>query len=186
TRFYHGTHRGFSDFDPAYFGKGAGGDLYGPGIYMTDAPEIAGSSRGYAMQTWPEEARRIMGRVEGHQASLTGLEQQASQQVAATGAVHPETARWIEQTRGNMAAEEQRLAREVERAPHLFEAPGGGANVRPVYPNFRNPLDLREGSGMTSTQLAETLAAGGGKNAGGGFVLTDCRGNPLVGGEGDV
>lgn len=36
TKLYHGTNRAYPDFDPSYFGSGAGGDLYGPGVYLTD------------------------------------------------------------------------------------------------------------------------------------------------------
>jgi hypothetical protein len=42
TKLYHGTDRAYPDFDMAHSGSGAGGDLYGPGIYMTDSPKIAG------------------------------------------------------------------------------------------------------------------------------------------------
>lgn len=40
-RLYHGTSRVFPDFEMAQSGSGAGGDLYGPGIYMTNSPHIA-------------------------------------------------------------------------------------------------------------------------------------------------
>ncbi len=43
-RLYHGTSRVFPDFDMAQSGTGAGGDLYGPGVYLTDSPQVAGGT----------------------------------------------------------------------------------------------------------------------------------------------
>jgi hypothetical protein len=41
-RLYHGTGQAFDDFDTQRFGKGAGGNLWGEGVYLTDNPQIAG------------------------------------------------------------------------------------------------------------------------------------------------
>ncbi len=43
SRLYHGTSRVFPDFDMAQSGTGAGGDLYGPGVYLTNTPQVADS-----------------------------------------------------------------------------------------------------------------------------------------------
>jgi ADP-ribosyltransferase-like protein len=48
TRLYHGTTRPYADFELSKSGTGAGGDLYGPGVYLTNSPELAET---YAMRT---------------------------------------------------------------------------------------------------------------------------------------
>jgi hypothetical protein len=40
-KLYHGTGTTFDDFSKDKFSTGAGGDLYGKGIYLTDNPEVA-------------------------------------------------------------------------------------------------------------------------------------------------
>lgn len=40
-RLYHGTQAVFDDFDASRFGRGAGGNLVGPGVYLTDNPKVA-------------------------------------------------------------------------------------------------------------------------------------------------
>lgn len=55
-RLYHGTSSVFDEFDASRFGKGAGGNLVGPGVYLTDNPKVAS---GYAMNHSSEFAPNV-------------------------------------------------------------------------------------------------------------------------------
>jgi hypothetical protein len=56
TKLYHGTDRAYPDFDLAQSGSGEGGDLYGPGIYLTESPQVAS---GYAKSRLPDAASNV-------------------------------------------------------------------------------------------------------------------------------
>ena len=167
-RFYHGTERVYPDFEMGRSGTGAGGNLYGPGIYMTDNPEVAGGSQ--AMPTYEQ-----LGYASpyANPAALPAWERDIAQM--------QDTLAWMRNDPRRQADVQamERVLQQTQRQASWARA--AAPNVRSVYPNFRNPIDLREGSGMTSSTLAQALVEGGEKQAGGYLLATYGRDTPMTG-----
>jgi hypothetical protein len=121
-RLYHGTGRGYADFEMAQAGSGAGGNLYGPGIYMTDSPAIASS---YA-KTGSNMTRQYVVENRNWDDLYNLLEKQGvldDQGVLVTKA----------------GTRDPATGRELYSAYRLQEH---GANVRPVYADLKRPFDM--------------------------------------------
>ena len=120
-RLYHGTTRAYPDFAESKFGSGAGGDLYGPGIYMTENPQIAGGGQGYATVNWPDLAREALTKLEKLHESHAYYTKMAGEARTLNESMHAmEQAKSVE---GLIAQESARLQGHVEQAPWMFEAP---------------------------------------------------------------
>lgn len=133
-KLHHGTNRVYPDFATEKFSSGAGGDLYGPGIYMTDNPQIAGD---YATMGWHPEAKDALYSLQQLQSTKAYYMEQAGK------------ARTLEEAMDHLKAAytydplieqaDQRLQRWVTGYEHLYQDP---ANIRPVYADLKRPFDI--------------------------------------------
>jgi hypothetical protein len=126
TRLYHGTQRVYPDFDMAKAGSGAGGDLYGPGIYMTDSPEVAAGMQGYVSANLP-----------GGQGTLLAAEREGQ-----TALRYRQIAREARQAGDTARADaftEMAASSDANQARLLGDAQ---PNARPVYADLKRPFDI--------------------------------------------
>ncbi len=139
-RFLHGTASPYPDFDMRYSGGGAGGDLYGPGIYMTENPEVA---RGYSYSqglkrtvTDPAEIAKIYTPGSIHPAYGGGQDKVIRFYPGKEGAWSVEVQAVDQQ--GNPLPGPASFLRRHMTAPEVPTQP----NTRPVYANLTRPFDL--------------------------------------------
>lgn len=133
-RLYHGTDRVYPDFEMSKTGSGAGGDLYGPGIYMTDNP---GMAKDYATLGWPREAQEALRSLEVARDMRAYHEAQAAS--ARTPAEAMESLGIAEQIKPLEAQQSARLQELTQYMPSMFKDP---ANIRPVYADLKNPFPI--------------------------------------------
>jgi hypothetical protein len=134
-RLYHGTPQVFPDF--AVAGRADTGALYGPGIYMTDAPPVA---QGYATQFWGDHAQdALRDLVHAHESRTYYLGRAADARTREEALNHLQAAATYEPLIKQAEASTQRYA---EAYKHLFQVGEGGANIRPVYADLKRPFDM--------------------------------------------
>src|SRR5499427_5333040 len=134
TRVVHGTDVTFPDFDPTFYGRGAGGDLYGPGIYTSQAPSV---TTGYSFRNWPTEAQDMLQELQAtrsQQGYFEDLASSASNPQEAMQAMEDHAAL---QSRGNYL--EGAISRHMDQNPWLYQ---GAPQSRPVYLDIRQPFDI--------------------------------------------
>jgi ADP-Ribosyltransferase in polyvalent proteins len=145
-RLFHGTPSQFPDFEMA---KMSPEGLYGPGIYMTESPDIA---RGYALQNWPDEAKDAFRSLETAQGMRAYQEGQAASARSLEDATY-----YLQQAEQIKPLEAQAMARlnaQFERAPWMFRDP---ANIRPTYADLKKPFDLN--APMSEQEATRLLGA---------------------------
>jgi len=134
-RLYHGTNRAYPDFEMSMASRGAGGDLYGKGVYMTENPGIAGTyTKGRIDPTFEEIQRAYQpgAIVEGYGGRDKVLAFEPGegwnwrvqvQRVDPQGQpVYGERPRWH------------------QTPPDIAPSP----NIRPVYADLKRPFDMEQ------------------------------------------
>ncbi len=175
TKLHHGTSRVYPDFDPAQSGTGAGGDLYGPGIYMTDSAEEAGGR--YATFNWPDEAR------DAYRSLDVARGMRAYHEAEAGNARDLNTAMYhlgeVEKIHPMEQQAAARIQREMEHAPWHFT---DGANIRPVYADLKRPFAI---DATYAPQQFTPLLRSGAQDAGYGGIedLLDAHGDSAMSGQ---
>lgn len=133
-RVYHGTTQVFDEFSLTKVRTGDSGDLYGPGIYLTDNPSVAGYYARGEKTPLPQTslARGVIGRTD-ETAQAIGV------------ALDEEGVHWQLVGIGNHGP-----IYDVTRVtPHP-------SNIRPVYVNIQNPFDMNVApSAALLTELPE-------------------------------
>ena len=138
-RYYHGTGRQYPDFEQAKFGSGEGSNLYGPGIYTSNTPKVAGGvgepgDFGYAGTAgWMSEEK----------AGYFAEQQRGIAQRIAQWQRRKDVAQRTGDTATEDYAEKMIGSNQVE-LQELLRQKGlvGAPNVRPVYPNVTQPFDI--------------------------------------------
>lgn len=133
-RLYHGTNRVYPDFATEKFSSGAGGDLYGPGIYMTENPQLAGE---YATMYWDEHAKdALKGLQHAEYYKSYYMDQAAKARTLDEAMDHMQAASSYEPL---IKQAQERMQRYVSTHEHQFRDP---ANIRPVYADLKKPFDI--------------------------------------------
>jgi len=149
TKLYHGTGGAYPDFEMSQAGSGAGGELYGPGIYLTDSPAVAGGdsaaiSSAYDALVARRETDLALSSSSYHRATV---QRDFEARVNALDLGYASTGR-----------------------------PRGTPNVRPVYADLKRPFDIDAPIGAADVErvlratkdpaaLARAEAAGRGGSA---------------------
>jgi hypothetical protein len=123
-RLYHGTSRVFPDFEMAQSGSGVGGDLYGPGIYLTESPQIAGE---YANQGLP--TAEVLSTGKRYNDTMNALRKQ--------GVRHNDLQEVHMRQISDPATHESGEA--LYEAVRFVQPP---RNIRPVYADLKRPFDI--------------------------------------------
>lgn len=148
TRLYHGTQRSYPDFSVE---EAAPTSLYGPGIYLTDDPRIAGGDpaqgmRGYA-GTLAERQQRVQRLEEAVGPWRDKAAYARTQLKLVQGQLAQETDPAVQaRMHARMTQYQQDLDAALDQlldAQHWQrQAEREGPNVRPVYADLRNPFDM--------------------------------------------
>ena len=158
NRVFHGTTAAFEEFDPQLRGKGAGGDLYGPGFYFTENPRVAGGDN-----TAIEDLRNL-----GYATPRMGQEISAEtilkEFAGASKESRDEAVRFARQyiRETGLGAEDIHV---VKRGDNYIvrKAEPVAPNVRPAYLDIRKPFDI-EGQ-IPFSKVDELLQKSGIDNA---------------------
>src|SRR5499427_5559796 len=145
TRVVHGTDVTFPDFDPNFYGRGAGGDLYGPGIYTSQAPTV---TAGYAFRNWPQEAKDMLREIEHLHYNADWYGDAAN--LGEAGITSAEARETAQAYRSQAEQVQARLSRHMEQNPWLYE---GAPQSRAVYLDIRNPFDIDAPISQTQREL---------------------------------
>ena len=162
-RLYHGTPNKFPDFEMAEMSPES---LYGPGIYMTADPAVAGgsaeeiargymgyASKGYQPDTalWAEQMRDgLRDQLQRHRASLADI-QQAARGPGRPAGLQARDAQRIAQQQRQIAETEAGLE-QAER--DVFQAYREGPHVRPTYADLKKPFDINAPFDATAVNTA--------------------------------
>jgi len=134
TRVVHGTDVTFPDFDPNFYGRGAGGDLYGPGIYTSQAPSV---TQGYSFRNWPAEANDMLREIKHLHYNADWYGDAAN--LGEAGVSSAEAREAAQAYRSQAEQVQARLSRHMDQNPWLYQ---GAPQSRPVYLDIRQPFDI--------------------------------------------
>ena len=132
-KFYHGTAHQYTDFT-VKGARGAGGDLYGPGIYMTRDPLAA---TGYSVPESP-----LLQHVSGDIANQLAIRRLRDDIQTATSAGKP--AKFVQGLQDELERKIALSRADEKKGAWYLQtlAQGEQPNIRPVYADLKRPFDI--------------------------------------------